>query len=333
VQYSDVVTLRSHSTFDGGPITGVVHFLIDGELVGSSIVDETGIGMTDVTMNLTPGDYLVDAMFVSDVPEIDPGFATSILTVIPESATVTPMPGNPTSIQASAAGTASGGTGPICFAITEPADGSPGDTTFVSGNVQISGLSTSTLTLGAITFSEGGVGLARKACFPLALSNTPIGVYLIALNIEGTYIGFGTTSLSVIQSKADLLVSMSADKLNPKQGDRMTYTVAVTNFGPDTALNTVMNDALSSGTTFVSAKANKGTFTAPPAGQAGTVTWYLGDLANAGQEAAQIQVTVIVKGRTTITNTASVSSIASDPNPANNTASLTTSVAQGATKK
>jgi hypothetical protein len=90
-----------------------------------------------------------------------------------------------------------------------------------------------------------------------------------------------------------------------------------------------MNDVLSSGTTFYSAQANRGHFTAPPSGQTGTVTWYLGDLLNNGQESAQISVTVIVRGRTTITNTASVTSNTADPNTANNTASITTSVAQG----
>ncbi len=90
-----------------------------------------------------------------------------------------------------------------------------------------------------------------------------------------------------------------------------------------------MNDVLSSGTTFYSAQATRGHFTAPPGGQTGTVTWYLGGLLNNGQESAQIRVTVIVRGRTTITNTASVTSNTADPNTANNTTSITTTVAQG----
>ena len=109
----------------------------------------------------------------------------------------------------------------------------------------------------------------------------------------------------------------------------ITYTITVRNFGPSDAVNVLMNDLLSSGTTFYSARANRGHFTAPPRGQTGTVTWYLGDLLNNGQESTQISVTVIVRGKTTITNTASVSSNTSDPNMANNTASLTTTVAPG----
>lgn len=75
--------------------------------------------------------------------------------------------------------------------------------------------------------------------------------------------------------------------------------------------------------------ANKGHFTAPPAGQTGTVTWYLDTLLDGDQQSAQLQVTVIIKGKTTITNTAMVASDVPDPNMANNSASLTTSVAAG----
>jgi len=128
-------------------------------------------------------------------------------------------------------------------------------------------------------------------------------------------------------------VSLGADKTSVKQGDKLTYTVTVQNFGPDTASNVVSNDSLSSGTTFLSASATKGTFTAPPAGQSGTVTWYLGNVLKGEQDAAQIKVTVIIRGKTTITNTATVSSATADPNSANNSASLTTTVVSGGSKK
>jgi len=128
---------------------------------------------------------------------------------------------------------------------------------------------------------------------------------------------------------ADLLLSLGADKTSVKQGDQLTYTITVQNFGPGDASSVVVNDTLSSGTTFVSAQANVGRFTTPPAGQTGVVTWYLGNLANATQQGAQIKVTVIVRGKTAITNTATVSSATADPNLANNTASITTTVASG----
>src|SRR5207247_1930145 len=91
-------------------------------------------------------------------------------------------------------------------------------------------------------------------------------------------------------STADLLVGLGVDNPQPRQGDLITYTITARNFGPSDAANVVMNDVLASGTTFYSAQANRGHFTAPPTGQTGTVTWYLGDLLNNGQESAQIRV-------------------------------------------
>jgi uncharacterized repeat protein (TIGR01451 family) len=129
-----------------------------------------------------------------------------------------------------------------------------------------------------------------------------------------------------------LIVSQTANKTSVKQGDLLTYTVRVQNLGPETAPNVVVTNVLSSGVTFVSATHAKGTHTAPPAGETGTVTWYLGDLLDQANETTEIKVTVRIKGKTTITNKADVASDAVDPNPANNTASLTVSVASGSTK-
>ena len=62
------------------------------------------------------------------------------------------------------------------------------------------------------------------------------------------------------------------------------------------------------------------------------MTWTIGDMLDQANEVAQITVTVLVKGKTTITNTASVTGDVSDPNAANNSASIKVSVAAGTTK-
>lgn len=128
---------------------------------------------------------------------------------------------------------------------------------------------------------------------------------------------------------ADLMISQSVDKTSVKQGDLLTYTIRVQNLGPQTAPTVVVNDVLSSGVTFVAIAYNKGNHTAPPAGETGTVTWYLGDMADQANEVAEIKVTVLVKGKATITNTATVAGAVTDPNEANNTAAITVSVGAG----
>jgi uncharacterized repeat protein (TIGR01451 family) len=131
---------------------------------------------------------------------------------------------------------------------------------------------------------------------------------------------------------ADLMISQAVNKTSVKQGDLLTYTVRVQNLGPQAAPDVVVTDLLPSGATFVEAKANKGTQTAPPKGQTGTVTWTVGDLVDQANEVATITVTVLVKGKTTITNTASVTGDVADPKAANNTAAITVSVAAGGSK-
>jgi uncharacterized repeat protein (TIGR01451 family) len=157
----------------------------------------------------------------------------------------------------------------------------------------------------------------------LTIPNVPLG--------DGTDIGAVELGGAPVQpaKQADLLVSLGVDKTSVKQGEQLTYTITVQNFGPDAATSVVVNDTLSSGTTFVSAHANKGSFTAPPANQTGVVTWTLGDLSNGEAEGAQLVVTVTLKGKSTVTNTAAVSSGSDDPNPANNVAAITTTLAAG----
>jgi uncharacterized repeat protein (TIGR01451 family) len=132
---------------------------------------------------------------------------------------------------------------------------------------------------------------------------------------------------------ADLMISQTVDKTSVKQGQLLTYSIRVQNLGPETAPNVVVTDILPSGATFVEARHNKGTHTAPPRGETGTVTWSVGEMLDQANEVAQITVTVLVKGKTTITNTASVTGDVSDPNTANNAAVIKVSVAAGSAGK
>ena len=131
---------------------------------------------------------------------------------------------------------------------------------------------------------------------------------------------------------ADLMISQAVNKTSVKQGELLTYSIRVQNLGPETAPNVVVTDLLPSGATFVEAKQNKGTHTAPPKGQTGTVTWSVGDLVDQANEVATITVTVLVKGKTSITNKASVTGDVADPNEANNSSAIRVSVAAGSSK-
>src|SRR5262249_49933486 len=59
---------------------------------------------------------------------------------------------------------------------------------------------------------------------------------------------------------ADLAVSKSVDNATPNVGDVITYTVAVTDNGPNSATNVIVNDLLPAGLAFVVATPSQGTY-------------------------------------------------------------------------
>src|SRR5688572_5837852 len=104
-------------------------------------------------------------------------------------------------------------------------------------------------------------------------------------------------------------------------GQTLTYTINVSNLGPDAATGTTVTDRLPANVDFVSAQSTNGTCTR----NGRTVTCQVGNLAGSGSEAT---ITIRIKPRRagTITNTAEVESVENDPVTANNTATATTTV-------
>jgi uncharacterized repeat protein (TIGR01451 family) len=121
---------------------------------------------------------------------------------------------------------------------------------------------------------------------------------------------------------ADLAVAKS-DTSDPVASTQdVTYTVVVTNNGPGTAVNTVMNDPLPTGTTFVSCVSSLGTCSGP-----NPVTMSLpGNLGPGGSVTVTIVLNVTAGGGSVISNTATATSATADPSPANNSDTETTTV-------
>jgi len=120
-------------------------------------------------------------------------------------------------------------------------------------------------------------------------------------------------------SGADVAIVKSASP-NPVQGADMTFTLTVSNAGPQAASSVSISDTLPAGLTFKSATVTQGTCSA-----GSTVTCAVGTV-NAGAGAtATIVVTPTVQGA--VTNTAIVSSSTADPATSNNQSSVTVVVA------
>jgi uncharacterized repeat protein (TIGR01451 family) len=123
----------------------------------------------------------------------------------------------------------------------------------------------------------------------------------------------GTTTVPVNPS-ADIAVIKSVDNATPNVGENVTFTVTVTNNGPNNATGVAITDALPSGLLFVSATPSQGTYVQ------GTGVWSVGALTNGANATLQITATVLTPGG--ITNTATkTAGNQFDPNTGNNAGS------------
>lgn len=126
---------------------------------------------------------------------------------------------------------------------------------------------------------------------------------------------------------ADLVLQKSDSPDPVAPGGTLTYTISVTNAGPDPATNVVVTDDLPTGIDFVSATASAGSCDT----KGRKVTCNLGTVANAGSLTVTIKTTVKQNFKDPgITNTASVASDTADPQASNNSDTETTTVLKAA---
>jgi uncharacterized repeat protein (TIGR01451 family) len=134
--------------------------------------------------------------------------------------------------------------------------------------------------------------------------------------------GWALTLFTVdpVDPTADLKVVGTGAPETVRIGSNVTYTLLVTNLGPDPVNNVVLTNSLSPGVAFVSAQTSLGSCT----NVAGQVRCVLGALSN--QANATITITAQALRSGTWTNVVTVSSEAKDPNPVNSRAVTLTSV-------
>ncbi|MDX1945543.1 MAG: DUF11 domain-containing protein [Pirellulaceae bacterium] len=99
-------------------------------------------------------------------------------------------------------------------------------------------------------------------------------------------------------SAADIRLALTSSNPRPGVGTNVTFTVTVTNDGPDQATNVAVNDLLPTGLTFVSSTASQGSYVS------GTGVWTVGTLNSGGAATLSIVATKSVAGA--VTNTAQV---------------------------
>jgi uncharacterized repeat protein (TIGR01451 family) len=139
------------------------------------------------------------------------------------------------------------------------------------------------------------------------------------------------STVTTIVSAADLAI-VKAGPASVAHGQNITYTIAVSNSGPDAAVDVVWLDTLTN-VTFVSLTQNTGpafSCTTAAPGSSGTINCSTAVLASG----ASAQFTLVVNSgsdpATTRSNTASVSSSSGDPNTGNNSSTATTTLTAAA---
>ncbi|MEA2336578.1 MAG: uncharacterized protein QOE82_585, partial [Thermoanaerobaculia bacterium] len=121
---------------------------------------------------------------------------------------------------------------------------------------------------------------------------------------------------------ADLGITKSTPTTNAAPGASVTFTIVVTNHGPDTATTVTMTDPLPASLLFQSINAPAGfSCTTPSVGSTGTITCNGSSLANGASATFTLVVTSVSNANGSIGNTASVSGTPSDPSSGNNSQS------------
>ena len=139
------------------------------------------------------------------------------------------------------------------------------------------------------------------------------------------------TATTTVAASADLSVT-KVDTPDPvTAGNNLTYTITVNNAGPSTAATVSLSDTLPAGTTFVSLSAPGGWSCGTPAvGGTGTITCTNPSLPIGNAVfTLTVNVNAGVANGTVITNTATVSSVTTDPNTGNESGTATTTVGVG----
>ncbi|WP_429223818.1 hypothetical protein [Methanobacterium oryzae] len=179
-----------------------------------------------------------------------------------------------------------------------------------------------------LTWSIGPLNVGSTAVLQIFATLMTPGEIINTAEVNGTEFdpdtsnNYSTVIVNAEQKTADLGVSKTANNKMPHIGDSVTYTVTVTNGGPDDATGVTVTDNLLNGLEFVSASVSQGSYSYNPITK--ILTWNVGNLAREASATLEIVVKVLQEG--VINNTAIVTGNETDPNPNNNNSTETINV-------
>ncbi len=160
-----------------------------------------------------------------------------------------------------------------------------------------------------------------KLCAPLINTASVTAANASAADLTNN----SSTATININCQADLGIVKIPALAKVHSGSFQTYLIAAYNAGPHPAQGVVISDPTPTGTVFASLIAS-GSCTKPAAGAAGTVSCQVPTLGVGSTWLGLLTVKVTAPAKSTITNKATVTGTTVDPNPGNNTSTVSTPV-------
>ena len=183
-------------------------------------------------------------------------------------------------------------------------------------------------TEGTVTCELGNLAIGGSATVTIVVIPTAVGTITNIARVTSSASDPNTDDnnasvITTVSPAADLALTHSDSPDPLLLGSGLTYTLAVTNKGPEGTTDVTLTDILPRRMSFVSSSSSQGDCSGTS-----TVTCTIGALASG--DSAIVTIVVIPSVVGTITNTANVTSSVADPKPGNNIATGTTTVSPGA---
>jgi uncharacterized repeat protein (TIGR01451 family) len=203
------------------------------------------------------------------------------------------------------------------FSCTHPPAGGTGTTTCTITSLTAGATATFTLVVNVSPAVPNGSTISNTAAVTSATTDPSPG-------------NNSSTSTATVVTTADLSILKTAAAA-VTAGANLSYVITATNNGPSDAASVVLTDVIPPNTTFVSESQTSGPAflcTNPAVGSGGTVSCAIGNLPSGATATFNLVVTVAsTTAAGPLSNTATVSAATTDPNPANNSSTFTTTVA------
>ena len=165
----------------------------------------------------------------------------------------------------------------------------------------------------AWTGADGYSSSAQNPVIPLA-SSVNAGNYSLTVSTNGCVSPPSTVTVAIFDCTADLSVTKTVNNQTPLIGQEISFTIQVSNAGPNDATGVVVTDILQSGYTYVSSSATAGSYD-PLTG-----IWLIGALADG--QTIQLIVNVTVNATGEYSNSAVISGNEPDDNTTDNNATV-----------